>query len=109
MKKIRMVIVAFCFLKAIVLFGQQKCDNYACMMANAKKYLREGNYEAAFNSAMAAKRYSGADVNEVDALASAIFTQINLLRDRAEAATRAADAARKEAVNSSHMAEQKAG
>lgn len=115
MKKMRVAIAIFCFVQTLVLSAQDKCYDYACMMAKAREYLQARNYEAAFNSAMAAKRYSGADINEVDALANTIFTEINQLRDRAEAATekakaatRAAELAREDAIRLSRIAEQNA-
>lgn len=83
----------------------QKCYDYACMIEKAKQYIREKNFEAALNSATAAKRYSNVNESEADALIKEMFIEINQLRMQAEEAKAAAQKATLEAENSAKVAE----
>ena len=63
-----------------------QCYDYACMMKNAKKYLENGQFELAFNTATAAKHYSDADEKEADDFLKEVFRQMNELKTQAEKA-----------------------
>ncbi len=98
-KSHRLLFCAFAVLANHFVLAQTHplCDNFDCMMRQARRELRDKDFEGALNSTFAAKLYPQADAVAADALLKVIFKEINRLREDAEEAKRIAQASAAEA------------